>query len=77
MEDFINEIESLGFVKEVFYYKTDNDENDKDIWVKDNFALYFDWTLKRWFYSCYSELNYSEGLPYDNVVTTDFMANYR
>jgi hypothetical protein len=72
MEDFIKKIEALGFVKEVFFYKTDNDENDKDIWVKDNIVIYFDWTIKLWYYSAYSELNYVEGLPYDNIVTDSF-----
>lgn len=75
MKDFIQKIENLGFVKEVFFYKTDNDENDKDIWVKNNIAIYFDWTMKIWFYSFYSELNYIEGLPYDNVVSDQFLEN--
>jgi len=68
MENFILKLEESGYIKETFFYKTDNDENDKYIWVKDNIAIYFDWTTKLWYKSNYDELNYNSGLPYDNVI---------
>lgn len=67
MKEFIKKLEYFGFIREIFYYKTDNDENDKDIWVKDNIAIYYEWTTKRWYKSNYNELNYNEGLPYNNI----------
>lgn len=59
-----------GWIKENLYYQIGGgeEENDRTIYVKDGWALTFDYTSKRWYIAKYDELNYVNGFPYEEVV---------
>jgi hypothetical protein len=63
-----SELLANGYQKQTFFYQIggSEDENDMAIFVKDGFAISFDWTVSRWRKVKYSDLNYINGWPEQN-----------
>lgn len=59
-----------GWQKRLFFYAIGGgeDENDRDIWVKDGVALTYEYTYKKWCKASYEELNYVNGFPDNDIV---------
>lgn len=59
-----------GFKKQVFFYQIGGgeDEDDTDIFVKDDTVVFYDYSYKVWRKCSYSEINYIKGLPCDAEI---------
>lgn len=60
-----------GFKKQTFFYAVPGDENDMEIWVRDDVVLAWN-SSREYFVRCnYSDLSYQHGFPWDYATQAD------